>query len=77
MKMRDLITERDNTTLDPVRLFGVGFALLSSNIFLVLTIYSVVKLKAPFAPHDFADGLAVLWGTVAAAITFKALTEKK
>lgn len=75
--LSNLITERDNKTLDPVRLFGVGFALVSSNTYLGLVIYSVIKLKAQFDPAAFANSLATLWGVVAAAITFKAMTEKQ
>lgn len=76
MHLRDLITERDNKTPDPVRLFGVGFALISSNILLGLSIYSVVWLKAPFDPKQFAEALGILWGVTSAAIAGKALTEK-
>jgi len=75
--MLDLITERDNRTLDPVRLFGIGFAFVTSNTLLALTIFSVVVMRSPFDPEQFAKALGLLWAVVSVAITCKALTEKQ
>lgn len=76
MKISNLFTEKDNTTLDPIRIFGVAFAVVNTLIFQGLAVYSALKLKAPFDAHNYGDGLALLWGVVAVAITFKAMTER-
>lgn len=66
-----LMTEADNQTWCPVRLFGVLFAILSSTVFLGLAVWTVVKQHNPLDYVAFGTGLSAVWATVSAAIIAK------
>ena len=69
--IKTAFTETDNETFCPVRIFGIGFAILSSTTFLGLSILTVVKQHNALDYVSFGTGLSVVWGTVSAAIVFK------
>lgn len=70
--IRTLFTEQDNETWCPVRLFGIGFAILASSTYLFLAIWTVVVLKQPLDYVSCGTGLASVWTVVSAAVVFKA-----
>lgn len=72
-----LFTEQDNETWCPVRLFGVGFAILGSSVYLVLSFWTVVRQHNALDYISFGTGLASVWATVSAAIIFKHRGENK
>ena len=69
--IKTAFTETDNETFCPVRIFGVGFAILASTTFLGLSIWTVVKQHNALDYVSFGAGLSTVWGTVSAAIVFK------
>ena len=69
--IKTAFTETDNQSWCPVRIFGVGFAILSSTTYLALAVYTVVVLKQPIRYISMGTGLASVWGTVSAAVIFK------
>ena len=69
---RSLFTELDNETWCPVRLFGIGFAIIASSTYLLLAIWTVVALKQPLDYVSCGTGLASVWTVVSAAVVFKA-----
>lgn len=70
--LKALFTEQDNETWCPVRLFGVGFAILGSMVYLVLAVWTVIKQHNALDYVSFGTGLASVWTVVSAAIVFKA-----
>ncbi len=70
--IKTAFTEADNETWCPVRIFGIGFAILSSTTFLGLSIWTVVKQHNALDYVSFGTGLSAVWGTVSAAIVVKA-----
>ena len=70
--IRTLFTEIDNQTWCPVRLFGIGFAIIASSAYLFLAIWTVVALKQPLDYISCGTGLASVWTVVSAAVVFKA-----
>ena len=70
--IRTLFTEMDNETWCPVRLFGIGFAIIASSTYLLLAIWTVVVLKQPLDYVSCGTGLASVWTVVSAAVVFKA-----
>lgn len=75
--MHNMITERDNSTVCPVRIGGMIIGVLSACVYIGLGVYSVVELHQTFMAADFGSGLAEVWGVVAASIGLKAFTEKQ
>ena len=69
--LKALFTEQDNETWCPVRLFGVGFAIIGSTVYFVLAIYTVMHLKQPLRYEGLSTGMLKLWGVVSAAVVFK------
>lgn len=69
--IKTIFTEQDNESWCPVRIFGIGFAILASTTYLALAVYTVVVLKQPIRYISMGTGLASVWGTVSAAIIFK------
>ena len=69
--IKTAFTETDNETFCPVRIFGIGFAILASTTFLGLSIWTVVKQHNALDYVSFGTGLSAVWGTVSAAIVFK------
>ncbi len=69
--IKTIFTEQDNETWCPVRIFGVGFAILASTTFLALSVWTVVKQHNALDYVSFGTGLSAVWGTVSAAIVFK------
>ena len=67
-----LFTEKDNQTLCPLRVFGIPFAIILSNVFIGLSVYNVVALRQPFDYVSFGTGAGLIWGSVSAAIVGKA-----
>ncbi len=70
--IKTAFTETDNETFCPVRIFGIGFAILASTTFLGLSIWTVVKQHNALDYVSFGTGLSAVWATVSAAIVFKA-----
>ncbi len=70
--LRTLFTEQDNETFCPIRLFGIGFAILGSATYLGLAVWTVIKQHNALDYVSFGTGLASVWGVVSAAIVFKA-----
>lgn len=70
--LKHLFTEQDGESWCPVRLFGIGFAILGSTVFLALACWTVVKQGNALAYVSFGTGLSAVWATVSAAIVFKA-----
>lgn len=66
-----LMTEVDNQTWCPVRLFGVSFAVVSSAVFLALAVWTVIKQHNALDYVAFGTGLSTVWATVSAAIIAK------
>lgn len=75
--IKSIFTETDNATWCPVRIFGIGFAILCSNLYLVLAYYTVIHLKTAFDYKAYGEGLSILWTVVSAAIAGKAYVEKR
>ena len=69
--LRTLFTEQDNETWCPVRLFGIGFAVIGSAAYFGLAVYTVVVLKQPLRYDGMSSGMFKLWGVVSAAVVFK------
>lgn len=69
--IKTAFTETDNETFCPVRIFGIGFAILASTTFLGLSIWTVVKQHNALDYVSFGTGLSAVWATVSAAIVFK------
>ena len=70
--IKTAFTETDNTTFCPVRIFGIGFAILGSTTYLALAVWTVIKQHNALDYVSFGTGLASVWGVVSAAIVFKA-----
>lgn len=63
--------------LCPVRLFGVGFALITTMVFFALACWTVLALHQPLDYSGFGGGAAAVWGVVGASIALKTHTEKR
>ncbi len=74
---RALFTEMDNQTWCPVRLFGIGFAIIGSAVYFGLSIWTVVVLKQPLDYGGISTGMVSIWGTVSVAVVFKYRSEKR
>lgn len=72
MNLRDLITEKDNNTLCPVRVI----ALIGSLEFLGIVGYNALTSHVTTLT-ELATGLGVLIGSVSAAVTGKARMSEK
>jgi hypothetical protein len=70
--LKSVFTEQDNETFCPIRLFGIGFAILGSTVFLGLAVWTVVLQHNALDYVSFGTGLSAVWATVSAAIVFKA-----
>ena len=70
--LKHLFTEQDGERWCPVRLFGIGFAILGSTTYLLLAIWTVVHQHNALDYVSFGTGLSAVWATVAAAIIGKA-----
>ena len=70
--LKHLFTEQDNETFCPIRLFGIGFAILGSTTYLVLAAWTVIRQHHALDYVSFGTGLSAVWATVSAAIVFKA-----
>ena len=70
--LRTIFTEQDNETFCPIRLFGIGFAILGSTTYLALAAWTVIKQHNALDYVSFGTGLSAVWATVSAAIVFKA-----
>lgn len=69
--LKHLFTEQDNETFCPVRLFGIGFAIIGSTTYLVLAVWTVIRQHNALDYVSFGAGLSAVWATVSAAIVFK------
>lgn len=70
--IKTAFTETDNETFCPIRIFGIGFAILGSTTYLVLAAWTVIKQHNALDYVSFGTGLSAVWGVVSAAIVFKA-----
>jgi hypothetical protein len=70
--LKHLFTEQDGERWCPVRLFGIGFAILGSTTYLVLAVWTVIRQHHELDYVSFGTGLSAVWATVSAAIVFKA-----
>ena len=70
--LKHLFTEQDGERWCPVRLFGIGFAILGSTTYLVLAVWTVIRQHHELDYVNFGTGLSAVWATVSAAIVFKA-----
>lgn len=69
------MTADDNSPC-AVRVFGIGFALISTAIFMWLAIHTVIDLRQPFDYAGFGGGLTALWGVVGLSIGLKSFSER-
>lgn len=65
---RQLFTEPDNTTLCPVRVFGIPFAFVATVVYFGLSIYTVVAKGNALDYMSFAGGVSTIWGVVSLAV---------
>lgn len=72
-----LFSERDNATPDVVRVVGGILAFVGGVEYLVLSAWTVIVNKVPFAHEAFGGGLSLVIAALGAAVAAKAMTEKK
>ncbi len=51
--------------------FGVGFAIITTSIFFLLSSWNVLVLENPFDYLAFSTGVSAIWATVSLAILGK------
>lgn len=76
-KLLQLFSERDNSTIDVVRVTCFLIASVGCWVFFFLSVWDVVVNKTPFGPEHYGAGLGLIIATFSAAVSAKALTEKK
>lgn len=72
-----LFSERDNTTPEVVRVVAGILAFVGGVEYLFLSAWDVIKNHVPFAHEAFGAGLGLVIAALGAAVTAKALTERK
>ena len=72
-----LFSERDNQTIDLVRVVGGLLAFAGGVEYLILAAWNVVVNKVPFDHGAFGSGLSLVIAALGAAVAVKAFTESK
>jgi len=73
--MKDIFINSKSGNICPVRLFGVGFAVITCTSFLVLAFITVLRGQ-PLDYTGFGAGFAAIWSATGLSIGLKQMSEQ-